>query len=232
MIEALRAGRRRVHEIHVPRGEGSPALRALLEAARLHGTRVIEGAAGSGVTARADPFPEVTVEALLSGPVPRRFVALDGVTDVGNLGSIARSAEASGIGGLILEQRRAPPINSGALRASAGALEHLPVARAPNLRKALALARDEGLAILSAEPGGTPLAEADPQLLSGESVLVLGSEDRGIREGVRELVQVRIGIPMAGRVESLGVAAAAAYLLLRLAELRALARISGNGEIA
>lgn len=230
VIEALRAGRRRVHEIRIPRGDGSPALRALREEARRHGVRVVE--AGPGVSALADSYPEVSFEELLSGPWPRHFVALDGVTDVGNLGSIARSAEAAGARGLVLEQRRAPPVNSGALRASAGALEHLPVARTPNLRKALLMARDEGLAILSAEPGGVPLAEVEQELLRAESILLLGSEDRGIRGGLRELVQARIGIPMRGRIQSLGVAAAAAYLLLRLAEARGLARISGNGEIA
>jgi 23S rRNA (guanosine2251-2'-O)-methyltransferase len=192
--------------------------------------RVIE--AGSGVSALADPYPELSFEELLSGPGPRHFVALDGVTDVGNLGSIARSAEAAGASGLVLEQRRAPPVNSGALRASAGALEYLAVARTPNLRKALLLARGEGLVILSAEPGGVPLAEIAPEFLRGESILLLGSEDRGIRGSLRELVQARIGIPMEGRIQSLGVAAAAAYLLLRLAESRGLARISGNGEIA
>jgi 23S rRNA (guanosine2251-2'-O)-methyltransferase len=240
VIEALRAGRRRIHEIRIPPGEGSPALRTLREVARRCGIPVVEAAPGSGVTALAEPYPEISFEELLSGAGPRHFVALDGVTDVGNLGAIARSAEAAGFGGLVLEERRAPPLNAGALRSSAGALEHLSVARTPSLRKALALARDEGLAILAAEPGGTPLACVDPALLQAESILLLGSEDRGIRSGLRGLAQVRLGIPLRGRVESLGVAAAAAYLLLRLAEIRTadpdpqagLARTSGNGEIA
>jgi 23S rRNA (guanosine2251-2'-O)-methyltransferase len=240
VIEALRAGRRRVHEIRITPGEGSPALRTLREVAERCGVPVVEGSPGSGVTALAEPYCEISFEELLSGPAPRHFVALDGVTDVGNLGAIARSAEAAGFGGLVLEERRAPPLNAGALRSSAGALEHLSVARTPNLRRALTLARDEGLAILAAEPGGAPLAAIDPALLQAESILVFGSEDRGIRPGIRGLAQMRLGIPMRGRVESLGVAAAAAYLLLRLAELRAartdpgagLARTSGNGEIA
>jgi len=220
VIEALRARRRRVHEIRLPRGDGSPALRTLRDTAEQYGVQVIETASGSGVTALADPFLESSFEDLLSGPAPRRFVALDGVTDIGNLGAIARTAEASGITGLVLEERRAPPVNPGALRASAGALEHLPVARTPNLRRALGLARAEGLAILAAEPGGVFLERADPDLLCGEFILLLGSEDRGIRSGLRGLVQVRLGIRMCGRIESLGVAAAAAYLLVRLAELR------------
>lgn len=220
VIEALRAGRRRVREIQVPRereGRNDPTL---LELARSAGVRLVDSAPATGVRALADPYPELTFEELLTGPAPRRLVALDGVTDVGNLGSIARTAEVAGVGGLVLEQRRAPPINAGALRASAGALEHLRVARAPNLRKALLLAKGEGLAILAADPEGIPLARLDPSLLAGESILLLGSEDRGIRPALRELASLRLAIPMRGRIASLGVAAAAAYLLLRLSEFQ------------
>jgi 23S rRNA (guanosine2251-2'-O)-methyltransferase len=224
VIEALRAGRRRVHEIQIPRGEGSPALHALRETALQHRVPVSAGAAGTAVRALADPYPEVVYEELLGGSGPRRLVALDGVTDVGNLGSIARSAEVAGATGLVLEQRRSPPINPGALRASAGALEHLRVSRVPSLRRALELARGEGLTILAAAVGAPPLAEVDPALLEGDLLLLLGSEDRGIRRGLRELAGIQVGIPALGRTESLGVAAAGAYLLLRLAEPR------GRGE--
>jgi 23S rRNA (guanosine2251-2'-O)-methyltransferase len=220
VIEALRAGRRRVHEIQIPRGEGSPALHALREAALHYRIPVTAGAAGTGVRALADPYPEIVYEELLGGSGPRRLVALDGVTDVGNLGSIARSAEVAGATGLVLEQRRSPPINAGALRASAGALEHLRVSRVPSLRRALELARGEGLTILAAEVGAPPLAQVDPGVLEGDLLLLLGSEDRGIRRGLRELAGIQVGIPALGRTESLGVAAAGAYLLLRLAELR------------
>jgi 23S rRNA (guanosine2251-2'-O)-methyltransferase len=220
VIEALRAGRRRVRELQLPREREGPNDPTLLELARRAGVRVVDALPGTGVRALADPYPEVAFEELLSGPPPRRLVALDGVTDVGNLGSIARSAEVAGIGGLVLEARRAPPINAGALRASAGALEHLQVARAPNLRRALLLARQEGLEVFAADVGGIPPADLEPGRARGEWILLLGSEDRGIRPALRELADVRLGIPMRGRIGSLGVAAAAAYLLLRLAEPR------------
>src|SRR5262245_29621815 len=128
IIEALRAGRRRVHEIRVAPGEGSAALRVLEATAQELGVPIREGKRGSGVEASADPYPEIPFEELLSTPGPRRLLALDRVTDVGNLGSLARSAEVAGIGGIVLEERGSPPINPGALRASAGALEHLSVA--------------------------------------------------------------------------------------------------------
>ncbi len=220
VIEAVRAGRRAVHEVWLPDGDGSPARRELEALLREAGIRVRSARPGEGVRAHADPFPEEDCEALLASAPPRFLVALDRVTDVGNLGSIARSAEASGAAGLILEHRNAPPIGAGALRASAGALEHLRVGRTPNLAKALDLALDEGITVLVAEAGAPRLDRISPDLLRGDLVWVLGSEDRGTRPGVRRRASLSVGIPLAGRTSSLGVAAAAAYLLLRTAEVR------------
>ncbi len=149
MIEAIRAGRRKVHHITLPADGRTPGLRELAALVREHG---IPTHPGSGeVVAQAEPYPEESFEELLLGKGPRRLVALDRVTDVGNLGSIARTAEAAGVTGLVLEHRRAPPVGPGALRASAGALEFLRVGRTPNLARALELARSVGLVVLVAE---------------------------------------------------------------------------------
>ena len=221
VIEAVRAARRRVLEVRVPAGgAGSAALAELERELREHGIRVQPARPGEGVVALAEPFPEEPFEELLIEDGPRLLVALDRVTDVGNLGSIARSAEAAGATGLVLEQRRAPPIGPGALRASAGALEHLRVGRTPNLRRALELARGEGLAVLVAEAGGSPLESVEPDLLRGDLVWVFGSEERGVRPAVRALADRVVGIPLAGAVASLGVAAAAAHLLLATSRAR------------
>jgi len=220
VIEAIRAGRRRVHAVHLPEGDGSAARRELetLLAERGIARRVAER--GGFVHAEADPYPEEEAEALLAAPSPRFLVALDRVTDVGNLGSIARSAEGAGVGGLVLEHRHSPPISAGALRASAGALEHLRVGRAPNLARALDLGRSEGLALLVADAGGVPLAELPTMTLQSDLVWVFGSEDLGVRAGIRKLATAVVGIPLQGKIASLGVAAAAAYLLFRTAEAR------------
>jgi 23S rRNA (guanosine2251-2'-O)-methyltransferase len=220
VIEALRAARRRVLRVSMPAEAGSPGL---LELSRLLAERDIPVRRVSGardVAAEAEPYPELPFEDLLVAPPPRWLVALDRVTDVGNLGSIARTAEVAGVWGLVLEHRHAPPIGAGALRARAGALEHLPVGRTPNLRRALELCRSEGLGVLVAEPGGQPLERVPPDLIRGDLVLVLGGEAEGTRAGVRALADELVGIPLRGRVGSLGVAAAGAYLLLRLADLR------------
>ncbi|MFQ5699526.1 MAG: TrmH family RNA methyltransferase [Myxococcota bacterium] len=221
VLEALRAGRRRIHRIEISRRKGSPGLKALAELATERQVPWIEVSGGeSTASAEADPFPEEPFEALLGPSGPRRLVALDRVTDVGNLGSIARSAVAAGMTGLLLEHHHAPPIGPGALRASAGALEHLRVGRTPNLARSLALARDEGLRVLGAVPGGLALRDLEGSWLSGDLIWVFGSEDRGLRAAVERCLEVRVGIPMAGSLQSLGVAAAAAHLLLQTAERR------------
>ena len=235
VMEALRAGRRRVHRVVLPEGDGSASRRELQALLAEHGIRPQRAKAGEGVHAFADPYLEEDVEALIGAPSPRFLVALDRVTDVGNLGSIARSAEAAGVTGLVLEHRHAPPIRAGALRASAGALEHLRVGRAPNLGRALDLAESEGLVILVADPRGHPIHELPAQLFTGDLVWVFGSEDLGARAGIRKRAKATVGIPLAGRTSSLGVAAAAAHLLLRTADLRgatAGAKIAGTGEIS
>jgi len=229
VIEALRAGRRRIHTVFLPDGDGSPARRELEAILAERAVERRPAGRGEKLHALADPFPEEEFEALLSSPQPRFLVALDRVTDVGNLGSIARSAEAAGAGGLVLEHRHAPPIAAGALRASAGALEHLRVGRTPNLAKALDLARGEGLAVLLADPSGAPIEAVPGSFLAGDLVWVFGSEDLGARKGIRERATQVVGIPLAGHLQSLGVSAAAAYFLVRTAEIR---RESAGSRIA
>ena len=220
VVEAIRAGRRRVLEVTLPPSGGGPGMDELAGLLREAGIPSRPGRAGDPVVARAEAFPEETFEELLMEEGPRFLVGIDRVTDVGNLGSIARSAEASGVTGLVLEHRRAAPIGAGAMRASAGAIEHLRVGRTPNLRKALELAAAEGLSVLVAEPGGHPIEKISPELLSGELVWVFGSEERGTRAVIRALATEVVGIPLGGAVASLNVAAAAAFLLLRTAEFR------------
>ncbi len=221
ILEAIRAGRRAVHGVTLGEALGSPGLRELESLARERGIPVTRGRLGEHrALADADPLLEEPFESILIASGRRFLVALDRVTDVGNLGSIARSAEFAGATGLVLEHRHAPPIEPGVLRASAGALEHLRVGRTPGLARALDLAKVEGLLLIGADPAGEPLEQLDPRALCGDLLVVLGSEDRGLRRSIREAVHHRVGVPRAGRVDSLGVAAAAAYVLLRLGEIR------------
>ncbi len=219
LIEALRAQRRRVHEVWLPDHLSTPGLRELADLVRWAGVPVHRASSAAEVAAAAEPIEELPFESLLADPSIGRVVALDRVTDAGNLGSIARSALGAGFQALLLEHRHAAALGPGALRASAGALEHLRVARAPSLGRALALARGEGFRTLIADAAGPPLASVPAALLRSRILWVFGSEDRGVRREVREAGDLRVGIPMEGPIGSLGVSAAAAYLLHRTAEV-------------
>jgi 23S rRNA (guanosine2251-2'-O)-methyltransferase len=171
-----------------------------------------------GAMLDAGPLPELSLDALVAAAeAPRTLVALDGVEDPQNLGAIARAAEASGSAGLLLTQRHAPPLSAAVSRASAGAIEWLPVARVTNLRRALNNLKEKGFWIFGAELGGSlGLFELPDRLLGGDRVVVLGAEGKGLRSGIRQALDHRVAIPMAGRIESLNVAAAAAVVLYEL----------------
>jgi 23S rRNA (guanosine2251-2'-O)-methyltransferase len=203
-----------VLEIWLPVSGRSAVQREIEERARSGGIPVHATDRSADTRALAEPYPEQSFEELLTSlDSPRLLVALDGVTDVGNLGSIARSAETAGVAALVLELRHSPPIGPGALRASSGALEHLRVARTPNLARALELARQEGMRVFAADSSGVPLGAVSDAEFEHDIVWVLGSEERGIRPSVLAAADVHVGIPLHGRIASLGVAAAAAVLL-------------------
>jgi 23S rRNA (guanosine2251-2'-O)-methyltransferase len=210
--EALR-GRRAVHEVWAtPRA-------AALE--WLHGVDVervedeeLTALAGSpehqGVAARTDPYPYADAAGLLGATDPL-IVALDQVTDPHNLGAVCRSAEVAGATGVVLPERRSAEVTPAVCKASAGAVEHLPVARVRNLADWLADAKRAGAWIYGGDADGdTPHTGAD---LTGKAVLVLGSEGRGLRPRVAASCDLLVAVPMRGRVESLNVSATAAVLL-------------------
>jgi 23S rRNA (guanosine2251-2'-O)-methyltransferase len=170
---------------------------------------------GQGVELEAGPLPEVSLDALVDvAPSPRTLVALDGVEDPQNVGAITRVAEAAGVAGLILTRRRSPPLSPALARASAGAIEWLPVARVPNLPRALNQLKSKGFWVFGSDPGATEeLFDLPDRLLSGDRVVVLGAEGRGLRRGIEQVLDHRVRIPMGGRIGSLNVSAAAAVVL-------------------
>ncbi len=233
VLEALRARRRVLHRLVVRAGPSNPEIEESLKAASEAGVPVAEldrdafrslagvGRATSnsqGVILEAGPLPTRALPDLWSSrPSPRRLVALDGVEDPQNVGAIVRVAEASGVQGLVLGTRRAPPLSPALARASAGAVEWLPVARVPNLRRAINQAKSEGFWVLGADPGANQTLFSMPdRLLRGDLLVVLGAEGRGLRPGVRDLVDHAVRIPTRGNVGSLNVASAAAVILFEL----------------
>jgi 23S rRNA (guanosine2251-2'-O)-methyltransferase len=186
------------------------------------------GVRSQGVLLEAGPLPELGLPDVLRHPPEEApvLVALDEVEDPQNAGAVARAAEAAGAAALLLTRRRAPPLSPAVSRASAGAIEHLPVARVPNLARALRELHARGYWRLGADaaPDATPVEATPDALWTGAVVLVLGSEERGLRPGVAKELDQRVRIPMRGQVASLNVGAAAAVLLFELARRRARAR--------
>ena len=177
-----------------------------------------------GVCADAGRYPYVSAEDLL-GRTGGLLVALDQVQDPQNLGSICRTAECAGADGVLIHERRAAEVTPAVCKASAGAVEHLPVARVRNVADALRDAREAGYWCYgAAAPGGegdrVPVPYDRPDYSGAGVVLVLGSEGRGLRPRVAAACDELIALPQRGRIESLGVAAAAAALLYEILQGR------------
>lgn len=173
-------------------------------------TRLAGSPDHQGVVAEVDPYPYADPTSLLSR-TDALVLALDQVQGPRNLGAICRSAEAAGASGVVICERRAAAITAAACKASAGAVEHLPVARVRNLSDWLRSVRDAGAWAYGAEAGAeAPYTNLD---LSGRVVLVLGGEGSGLRPRVAASCDALLSIPTVGRVGSLNVSAAAAVLL-------------------
>ena len=180
-------------------------------------TRLAGSPEHQGVVAEVDPYPYADPWELLADP-EALVVALDQIQDPQNLGAVARSAEAAGASGLVIPSRRTATVTPAAAKASAGAVEHLRIARASNLADFLTRAKDDGAWIYGAEANAeAPYTQAD---LTGKVVLVLGSEGKGLRRLVAERCDALISIPVRGRVASLNVSAAAAVVLFEAVRQR------------
>jgi 23S rRNA (guanosine2251-2'-O)-methyltransferase len=148
-------------------------------------------------------------------------VALDQVQDPGNVGNLLRTAEALGVHGALMPRHQAAGLTPHVVRAAAGALEYLPVARVGNLGQALERLKQEGCWVVGAVTEGTEVLVPWRADLRGPLVLVLGSEGRGLRPLVARRCDALTRIPLAGRVASLNVAAAGAALLYEVVRQRA-----------
>lgn len=233
--EALRAGRRPLGRLLAADPLRHRAGQEVIGLARLAGVAVERlprekleqllppGVKSQGFVLEAGPLPELSLDEILAGAgaESRVLVALDGIEDPQNLGAVARVADGSGCAALLLTRRRSAPLSAAVSRASAGAIEHLPVSRVTNLRAALRSLREAGFWLIGADAeGSVDLFRAPEALFSGDLVVVLGAEGSGIRPGVAAMLDHRVQIPMHGHVASLNVAAAAAVLLFELARQR------------
>jgi 23S rRNA (guanosine2251-2'-O)-methyltransferase len=226
VVEALRAGQ--VREVLVAAGaRDTQGLRAVREAARaakvpVRATdrRELDSMVGDhrGVVARtvgghAGPrqLGERDLATLAFAP-EALVVVLDGITDPQNLGAAARTAEAAGAAALVTRSRRAAGVTPAAIRASAGALEHLPHAVVANIARALARLQEAGFSVIGLDHGA-PSSIFDEECPTGRVAVVVGSEGEGMSRLVRERCDLLVALPVMGRVGSLNASAALAAAL-------------------
>jgi 23S rRNA (guanosine2251-2'-O)-methyltransferase len=183
-------------------------------------TRLAGTEAHQGVVAVVRERDFLGAEDLLAGPEPRLVLALDGVEDPQNLGALLRTAEAAGVDGVLLTERRSAPLSPVAVKASAGAAEHLRLARVVNLVRALEMLKERSLWCVGLDEHGT--TDYDRYDFRSNTVIVLGREGAGLHDLVRRTCDHLLRIPMAGRVESLNVSAAGAVVLFEAARQRRL----------
>jgi 23S rRNA (guanosine2251-2'-O)-methyltransferase len=241
--EALRAGRRRFDHVIVARERQDDRLARLVADCRQAGVRVrqepreqlthVAGtAAHQGVVAMVRPQEFLTIEDLFD-PLPssngsRLLLALDGVEDPQNLGALLRVADGAGVDGVIFTERRSAPLSPAAVKASAGAAEHLRIARVVNLVRALEDLKSHNLWIIGLDERGT--TEYDQFDMTGNCVLVMGREGAGLHDLVRRTCDHLLRIPMAGGVSSLNVSAAGAVVLYEaFRQRRAATRMAAAG---
>lgn len=228
-VRELLAGGRDIEKLYIRSGEREGSINLLLGEAAARRIPVIEvdknrmdlmsgGGAHQGIIAVAAQKNYSTVEEILeyaeSLGEPPFIVLCDGVEDPHNLGAIIRSAECSGAHGVIIPKRRAVGLTSVVSKSSAGALEHMHVAKVTNLAVTMDELKEKGLWFYAADMGGESYEKTD---LRGAVGLVLGSEGEGLSRLVKEKCDFTVSIPLYGRVNSLNVSAAAAVLLSEIA---------------
>lgn len=170
-----------------------------------------------GVVAEVDPYPYGDPVAVLREP-DALVIALDEVQDPRNLGAVCRSAEVAGASAVVIPERRSAAVTAAACKASAGAVEHLPVIRVRNLADWLGEAKEAGFWIWGASPeNGEAPWKTD---LTGKTVIVLGGEGEGLRQRVAGSCDGSVALPQEGRVGSLNVSSAAAALLFEAVRQR------------
>jgi 23S rRNA (guanosine2251-2'-O)-methyltransferase len=232
VAEALRAGRRRFDHVLVAAERHDDRLARLVadcrqagvrvrQEAREHLTQLAGTAAHQGVVAVVRPKELLTVEDLFDAPdasQARLLLALDGVEDPQNLGALLRVADGAGVDGVVVTERRSAPLSPVAVKASAGAVEHLRIARVVNLVRALEELKKQNLWVIGLDERGE--TDYDRFDLTGDCVLVLGREGAGLHDLVKRTCDHLLRIPMAGGVSSLNVSTAGAVVLYEAARQR------------
>lgn len=229
--EAIRSGRN-IDKIMVAKGAKTGAIVGILAKAKEKKIPVKEvdskkldflsgGAVHQGIIATASVKEYKTVEDIFalaeSRNEPPFIIVLDEIEDPHNLGAIIRTAECAGAHGVIIPERRSATLNYTVGKASAGAVEYVPVARVTNLVNCIDSLREKGLWVFGADMNGTDYTECD---FKGPVALVIGNEGKGIGRLVKEHCDAIVSLPIKGHIDSLNASVAAGILMYRIAQQR------------
>ena len=228
-VRELLKSDRTIDKLLVQRGERTGSIVVLVAQAIEKGIPVVETdkakldsmagfAPHQGVIAQASEKEYCTVEDILTAAreknEPPFIVLCDGVTDPYNLGAIIRSAVCCGAHGLVIPKRRASGLTPLVTKASAGAIEHLPIAKVANIANTVEQLKKEGVWVFAAEAGGPNVYETD---FTGPCAIVMGSEGDGVSQSVVKACDGIVSIPIYGEVNSFNVSAATAIILAEVA---------------
>ncbi len=226
VFEAMRAGRRKIHSIHLVLEKLRPRTDKLVRAARDAGI-TIKGTSSQqltvmvghkrhqGICAKVSEYPLSSMDTILErshidGTAPF-ILALDQIVDPQNFGAIARTAHCAGVHGIVVPKKNSAPASAAVSKASAGALEHMHITFVTNLVNALKYLKGKGLWISGADQKGREAVfDAD---LTGPLVIIVGGEEKGIRSLVKKQCDFTIAVPQAGPIGSLNASAAAGVVL-------------------
>ncbi len=231
VTEALRSGRE-IDKLLVAHGSDSGSIKALIAKCRERKIPVKEvavskldflskGASHQGVALIVASKKYCSVDDILAVAAERNespfIIICDGIEDPHNLGAIIRTAEAAGVHGVIIPERRSASLNAVVAKASAGALEYMPVARVTNITATIEKLKEAGLWIYAADMDGQSWCSTE---LSGAVAFVIGSEGRGVSPLVKKSCDVTVAMPMLGKINSLNASVAAGVLMYEAARQR------------
>ena len=231
VMEALKSGRE-IEKIFIRKGDREGSVKVIAALAKERAIPFVEVSAQKldemtgeavhqGVAALASPVVYVTVDEILAiaeekGEKPF-LVICDDISDPHNLGAIIRSAECCGATGVILPKRHSAMLSSVAVKSSAGAVNHMPIAKVANIATTIDALKEKGVWVYGAEAGGQAAWDID---MKGSTAVVMGSEGNGLSRLVKEKCDFIVSIPMYGKINSFNVSCAASIILTEVAKQR------------
>lgn len=234
LLEALRAGRT-INKIWVAEGAQKHLTQPILAEAKNRGIvvqfvdkrkldQMAQGMQHQGVVAQAAPYAYVEVEELLARAAEREeppfLLILDEIEDPHNLGSILRTAECTGVHGVIIPKRRSAAVTATVSKTSAGAVEYVPVARVTNLVQTMEQLKEAGVWIVGTDVAAKEEIYGGGDILSGSVAVVIGNENQGMGRLVRENCDVLLKLPMNGKLNSLNASVAAGVVMYEVLRRR------------